>query len=150
MRIKYSIFLMSFFMISVSELIAQNEVENFLRDFSYETRKEMKFSSEKITKLLENEEVILLDIRFREEQLAWSMDYALKIPLDELPDRLDELQRDKLIVTACPHKDRTIIAMMFLKSKGYKTGYLKDGLLGLADYLRGDNAKEFIEKLNAK
>jgi rhodanese-related sulfurtransferase len=150
MRIKYSIFLMSFFMISVSELLAQSEVENFLRDFSYETRKEMKFSSEKITKLLENEEVILLDIRFREEQLAWSMDYALKIPLDELPDRLDELQKDKLIVTACPHKDRAIIAMMYLKSKGYKTGYLKDGLLGLADYLRGDNAKEFIEKLNAK
>ena len=137
-------------MISVSELLAQSEVENFLRDFSYETRKEMKFSSEKITKLLENEEVILLDIRFREEQLAWSMDYALKIPLDELPDRLDELQKDKLIVTACPHKDRAIIAMMYLKSKGYKTGYLKDGLLGLADYLRGDNAKEFIEKLNAK
>jgi len=150
MRIKYSIFLMSFFMISVSELLAQSEVENFLRDFSYETRKEMKFSSEKITKLLGNEEVILLDIRFREEQLAWSMDYALKIPLDELPDRLDELQKDKLIVTACPHKDRAIIAMMYLKSKGYKTGYLKDGLLGLADYLRGDNAKEFIEKLNAK
>ena len=150
MKIKYSIFLMSFFMISVSELLAQSEVENFLRDFSYETRKEMKFSSEKITKLLGNEEVILLDIRFREEQLAWSMDYALKIPLDELPDRLDELQKDKLIVTACPHKDRAIIAMMYLKSKGYKTGYLKDGLLGLADYLRGDNAKEFIEKLNAK
>ena len=36
------------------------------------------------------------------------------------------------------------MAMMYLKSKGYQAAYLKDGLLGLADYLRGDNANNFI------
>ena len=36
------------------------------------------------------------------------------------------------------------MAMMFLKSKGYKAAYLKDGLIGLADHLRGDRAKKFI------
>jgi hypothetical protein len=35
--------------------------------------------------------------------------------------------------------------MMYLKSKGYKVKYLSEGLLKLADYLRGDNAKNFID-----
>ncbi|KAF0155258.1 MAG: hypothetical protein FD159_2242 [Syntrophaceae bacterium] len=30
--------------------------------------------------------------------------------------------------------------------KGYKSKYLTDGLLGLADYLRGDRAKDFIKE----
>ena len=76
------------------------------------------------------------------------MDYALKIPLDQLPSNLSQLPKDKRIVTACPHKDRAIIAMVYLISKGYDVAYLEDGLLGLADYLRGDRAKEFINKLN--
>jgi len=46
------------------------------------------------------------------------MDYALKMPLAQLPERYEELPNNKLIVTACPHKDRAIMAMMFLKSKG--------------------------------
>jgi rhodanese-related sulfurtransferase len=72
------------------------------------------------------------------------MDYAIKMPLSTLPQRYEELPKDKLIVTSCPHKDRAILAMMYLRSKGYKVAYLKDGLLGLADHLRGDNAKNFI------
>jgi len=75
------------------------------------------------------------------------MDYALKMPLSTLPSRFDELPQDKLFVTACPHKDRAIIALVYLQGKGYRVAYLKDGLLGLAEYLRGDNAKNFIEKL---
>jgi rhodanese-related sulfurtransferase len=68
----------------------------------------------------------------------------LKIPLNELPGRLDELPKDKIIVTACPHKDRAIIAMTYLRSKGIKARYLTDGLIGLAENLRGDSAMYFL------
>lgn len=129
---------------SLPSMNAQTELENYLRDYGYESRLSMKISSAQITELLIKGEAVLVDIRFSEEQEAWSMDYALKIPLNELPSRFKELPEDILIVTACPHKDRAIIAMMYLINKGYKVAYLKDGLLGLADYLRGDNAKEFI------
>ena len=78
------------------------------------------------------------------------MDVAKNIPLNELPNRLNELDKNKTIVTACPHKDRAIIAMTFLKTKGYDVMYLKDGLIGLAEYLRGDNAKDFICAINKK
>lgn len=38
--------------------------------------------------------------------------------------------------------------MMYLKGKGYKVKYLQEGLLGMAKYLRGDKAREFIKKLD--
>ena len=141
--------LLSFAFILISFVVyGQTELDNLLYNFNYETRKEMKVSSEQMVQLLQDKKAILVDIRFREEQDAWQMHYALKLPLPELPKRLNELPKDQLIVTACPHKDRAIIAMVYLKSKGYKVAYLKDGLLGLADYLRGDNARNFIKRLN--
>lgn len=126
---------------------SQSILDDYLKNFDYESRKRMKISNEQLVSLISNDSAVLVDIRFKEEQLTWAMDYALKIPLNELPNRFSELDREKLIITACPHKDRAIIAMMYLKSKGYEVSYLKDGLLGLADYLRGDKAKAFNEKL---
>jgi len=67
------------------------------------------------------------------------------IPLNELPKRLKELDRTKLIVTACPHKDRSALAMAYLKTQGFDVKYLEDGLLGLAELLRGEKAKEVIQ-----
>ena len=123
----------------------QTSLETFITDFDYENRKEMKVSSEQLVALLQKDKAVLVDIRFTEEQAAWQMDYAIKMPLPNLPARYNELPKDKLIVTACPHKDRAIIAMVYLKSKGYNVAYLKDGLLGLADNLRGGNANDFIK-----
>jgi hypothetical protein len=34
--------------------------------------------------------------------------------------------------------------MVYLKTRGYHTKYLDDGLVGLAEYLRGDIARDFI------
>ena len=98
-----------------------------------------------IVDLLINGKAQLVDIRFKEEFAAWQVGPSNNIPLNELPKRLSELDKNKIIVTACPHKDRAIIAMIFLKTKGYKTMYLKDGLIGLAEYLRGDNAHHIAE-----
>lgn len=126
-------------------LQSQHKLDTLLLNFDYENRKEMKISSPQIVQLLQENKAVLVDIRFAEEQQAWQMDYALKMPLSTLPLEHEKLPNDKLIVTACPHKDRAIIAMVYLKSKGYKVAYLKDGLLGLATYLRGDEAKSFIE-----
>ncbi len=122
--------------------------DDYLTSFSYEERKAMKINSVELTVMLEEGEAQLVDIRFREEFEAWHMKGALNIPLNELPKRLNELDRTKVIVTACPHKDRAIMARTFLKLKGFETRYLVDGLVGLADYWRGDSAREFIDELH--
>ena len=121
-----------------------NKLETYIRGFDYDARIEMKVKSEKLLDLLEDGKAVLVDIRYKEEQQAWGPSFALKIPLNELPDRINELPKDKIIVTACPHKDRAIIAMTYLRSKGIPARYLTDGLIGLAENLRGDDAMYFL------
>ncbi len=119
-------------------------LDQYLLDFDYAERRDMKIGSKDLVKLLKEKKAILVDIRFREEQAAWRMGFGLQIPLNELPKRLKELDRTRLIVTACPHKDRSALAMAYLKTQGFDAKYLEDGLLGLAELLRGDKAREFM------
>ncbi len=93
--------------------------------------------------------MVILDLRDsdRPEYSTWKVGPVKNIPLNELPGRLSEIDKNKTIVTACPHKDRATIAMVYLRSKGIKAKYLNDGLIGLAENLRGDSAKEAIDAL---
>lgn len=125
------------------------QMESYISSFNYEARKEMKIDSRGLVKLLIGGKAQLVDIRFHEEYSAWQVGPSISIPLNELPNRLNEIDKSKIVVTACPHKDRAIIAMVYLRSKGIKAKYLTDGLIGLAEYLRGDNAEEFIFELKA-
>lgn len=138
-------FLVTTFSVFSTAHAEEQALTDFVSNFDYDTRVEMKASSRELVDLLQEGEAQLVDIRFKEEYEAWHMGVGTNIPLNELPDRLNELDKDKVIVTACPHKDRAIIAMTYLRTKGYQTMYLKDGLIGLAELLRGDNAKDFIE-----
>ena len=124
------------------------DLETFLKNFNYKTRKEMKISAKQLVEALKEGKALLVDIRFKEEYKAWNVQPSINIPLNELPQKYQTLPKDKLIVTACPHKDRAIIAMTFLRSKGIPAKYLVDGLTGLVEVLRGDTAKEFADKLN--
>jgi len=65
----------------------------------------------------------VIDIRFHEEYEAWNVGIGQHIPLNELPDRLDELDAQKTIVTMCPHYDRAEIARLFLTLKGFNARY---------------------------
>jgi len=116
--------------------------DHYLENFTYTSRKEMKISTARMLDLLTKGEAVVIDIRFREEYAAWHLGFTQNIPLNELPQRLDELPKEKLIITACPHNDRANIARMFLALKGYNARYLVDGLLRTMDALRGDAAKE--------
>jgi rhodanese-related sulfurtransferase len=123
-------------------------LEEYVRSFDYEARLDMKIDSKGLVTLLVSGQGVLVDIRFAEEVAVWRTGFALTIPLNELPARLAELPKDKIIVTACPHKDRAIIAMTYLRTKGYQSKYLTDGLTGLAELLRGDRAYDLAEELS--
>ena len=121
---------------------------DYLKHFDYKARKDMKIGTQEMLKLVSEHKAEVIDIRFKEEYEAWHMSFAKNIPLNELPNRLNELDSNKLIITACPHNDRANIARMFLHLKGYNAKYLKDGLLDVANYLRGDKANIFIKNYN--
>jgi len=145
MRILY--FSILFLGICMPVYSSDTQLEKYIATFDYDARKEMKMDSRGLNKLLRQGKAQLIDIRFPEEYSAWRVGPTKNIPLNELPKRLSEIDKNKIIVTACPHKDRATIAMVYLRSKGIKAKYLTDGLIGLAENLRGDNAKEFIGAL---
>ncbi len=121
--------------------------ESYLKRFDYQERKDMKIGIAEMLQLYKQGKVQIIDVRFPEEYQAYSFGFIKNIPLNELPNRLKELDKTKIIVTACPHYDRAEIARTYLTLNGYKSKYLTDGLLGLADYLRGDKAKDFIDEI---
>ena len=125
----------------------EKSLESYLLNYDYESRIEMKINSQELKALINKGDAILIDIRFEEEYKSWNMPFAINIPLQELPNRLNEIDKSKIIVTACPHKDRAIITIFYLQTKGYKGKYLTDGLIGLAESLRGGNAYNFQYKL---
>ena len=123
------------------------ELGEYLTKFDMKERSNMKAKLIDALVMIEEGKAVLIDIRSREEFASWSMGFAQNIPLNELPNRLNELPKDKLIITACPHNDRSNIARIYLTTQGYNAKYLSEGLLKMADFLRGDNAIEFQEEL---
>lgn len=121
--------------------------DDYLRRFDYDERVAMKIQLPELLKLYAEDRVQLIDIRFREEHTAWQVGIGQHIPLNELPDRLNELDPDKTIVTMCPHYDRAEIARLFLTLRGFRSRYLTDGMLGIANHLRGDTARDYMSRL---
>lgn len=134
------------FLMATNAMAQKISLEDYLLTYDYDSRREMKINSEQLVELLKASKAQLIDIRFEEEYKSWNMPFAISIPLPDLPKNLNKIDKNKIIVTACPHKDRAIIAMTYLKTQGYEVKYLTDGLLGLASYLRGDNAHNFINQ----
>ena len=121
--------------------------DKYLKTFDYQERKDMKIQLPEFFDLYAKGEAQLIDIRFHEEYEAWSIGFGDHIPLNELPDRLSEIDKSKTIVTMCPHYDRAEIARLYLKLNGFNARYLTNGLLGVVDYLRGDKARDYMDKL---
>ena len=145
-----TIFLVAILSCSIlfGEGLTSKSYDEYLKNFDLDERSSMKIRTVDMLDLVEKGEAILLDIRFAKEFEAWNMPFAKNIPLNKLPNRLDELPKDKLIITACPHNDRSNMARIYLTLKGYNARYLSDGLLKVADFLRGDNAVEFMEEMS--
>lgn len=147
---KKSLFLvMALVVLTQAAELKKVSFEEYLSSFDYKERSAMKIRTPDMLALVEEHKAVLVDIRFPDEYAAWHIAGSINIPLNELPKRLGELPKDKLIITACPHNDRSNMARMYLTLNGYQAKYLNDGLLKTADFLRGENAKEYMDELKA-
>ncbi len=117
-------------------------MDNMVRNTMLKDVKFMRVDVEKMIELLNEDKAILLDIRYPLETKVWSLGFATKIPYNELPDRLDELPKDKVIVCACPGDYRSNMAKEYLRYKGFDAKTLDGGLLGLISRLKGGKAKD--------
>ena len=64
-------------------------------------------------------EAILLDVRAAQEKDFVTLPFALAIPINELPQRLNEIPRDKLVATFCSGGDRAGVAFAYLQTMGF-------------------------------
>jgi len=132
----------------ITSTLPKENLENYLLNFDYEARKKMKIKIPELLVLLIENKVQIVDVRFKEEFNLWHFSFSKNIPLNELPEKFNEIDKTKLVVTVCPHYDRAIMGRIYFVEKGFNARYLVEGLLGLTNYLRGDNAKQFYNSIN--
>lgn len=70
--------------------------------------------------LKKEDKAMMLDLRSKEEAELIGLSFALNIPIEELPDRLDELPKDKTIATFCASSVRAVMAFVYLKTAGFE------------------------------
>jgi len=93
---------------------------------------------------------ILLDVRAKEEQDFATLPFALWIPINELPRRLNEIPRDKLVATFCSGGDRSNVAFAYLRSRGWQNvRILKATYTELMAELLPGKLRKIIEDKNA-
>jgi len=76
---------------------------------------------------------VLIDVREPHEYQICSIPSARLIPLGQLPQRLDELDRDIEIVAHCKSGMRSAKAVGILKEAGFRARNMKGGILAWSD-----------------
>lgn len=99
-----------------------NELNQVLRemDFEFLGSGEHSMSIEGMRKVLGNDHFVFLDIRSHKEVEYLSFPFAIHIPLNELPERLRELSKDKFIIAFCSSVFRGAVAYTFLRANGFE------------------------------
>ncbi len=101
--------------------------EGIKEEITYIKRyREYEVARSKFMELLEElpGNVVILDVREREEAEKGRFRNSVNIPLDELQYRIDELDRSKYIVTHCTSGVRATIGYYILKKAGINAGCL--------------------------
>lgn len=87
-------------------------------------------SPEEIQQKLENKENIeLIDVREDEEVEAGMIPEARHIRMNDIPDNLDEIDKDKEIIFICRSGGRSSNVCAYLQDKGYNVVNMTGGML---------------------
>lgn len=107
------------------------EVERLVRTYVGERDQLEPLTREELQRRIEaGEDLLILDVRPREEYLAGHIPAAVSVPVDELQWRLSELPPDRQVVAYCrgPYCAFAPDAVRFLRRQGLAAGALEDGL----------------------
>lgn len=116
---------------SLRELgFSQNaEIERLIRDFRNDRQSLETVSSTDLLQRIEKKEVVVIDVRPKEEYQEGHISNAISIPKGELADRLKELPKDKEIVAYCRGPLCTMAdqAVELLQQNGFRSKRLDEG-----------------------
>jgi len=120
------------------------KLEEIVRQITPKGMDNLMIKNDEFSKLFQEKKIVLLDIRMDFETAVWNFPIAINIPANEIPDRLDELPKDKLIIVGCPTVNRSVTVSAYLKTQGFNSKFLGGGLSELAAVLKGGQAKELL------
>jgi len=122
------------------------KLEDIVRQITPSSMDNLMIKNDEFSKLYKENKVILLDIRMDFETAVWNFPIALNIPANEIPNRLNELPKDRLIIVGCPTVNRSVTVSAYLKTQGFNSKFLGGGLSELAAVLKGKMAKDLMTK----
>ena len=117
-------------------------MENIIKNVTPKGMSEAMINIDDFIEAYNKGEVEFLDVRVEFERDIWQLNFGLFIPANQLPQNLDKLPKDKVIVCGCPKSDRSIMASCYLNSVGIKSRYLRGGMIELMERLKGGKAKD--------
>ena len=82
---------------------------------------------EEVDSLINDKNVMLVDVRTKEEYALGHIKNSVNIPLDELRDNLDKLDKNKEIVLICQSALRSYIGCRILSNLNYNASHLAGG-----------------------
>lgn len=80
------------------------------------------------SKLDKKDDFVFLDVRNTDETQITKIEGTKNIPLNELPQKFNELDKNKEIITHCHHGVRSLHAANFLAQKGFKVKSMSGGI----------------------
>jgi len=142
--------LIIFSLLTASSVYADDELksisfDDYLKIFDNKERREMKIRIPDMLELYKQKKIQIIDIRTLEEHQAYNLSFIRHIPINEIPERISELDKTKIIVTVCTNYDRAEMVRIYLTLKGFRSKYLVDGIIGLAEYVKRGYGKEFYQ-----
>lgn len=124
--------------VNMGGFIGRNIYENFVEVIS----------SEEEMKKFNPEKNILLDVRTEEEVSVAPIEKSLVIPVDELRNRLQNLDKSKEIWVFCAVGLRGYLAARILMQAGYKVKNISGGYRMLSKYFEIENKNNLEENQN--
>ncbi|WP_457569018.1 rhodanese-like domain-containing protein [Desulfurobacterium sp.] len=114
-------------------------------DFDFWASGRHKISPEKFFELWKDGKAILLDVRDRRETELLSLSFGINIPVHEIPDRLDEIPKDKTVCLFCAGKIKASVVYFYLLNKGFDNVKI---LASTIEQFAGFIKPGFIKKLS--
>ena len=96
------------------------------------TGKTQGISAYELNKIIHDPQIVVVDVRTRPEALMGTLREAVNIPLNELEERKDQLDRQKNIVLVSNRGRRAYTGFIKLRQLGFEHLYILDG--GLIAY----------------
>ncbi len=103
--------------VNMAGFVISNVLEGLVKQFSYKD----------IPELRKREDVILLDTRTRKEVEGGIAEGFINIPLDELRDNLERIDKDKKVYVMCQSGLRSYLATRILTQNGYDAFNFRGG-----------------------